>query len=161
LPVSVRGTVIHPQFWPQGLDYTGKKIVVIGSGATAATIVPALCDAGAKVTMLQRSPTWFYCAPNVSELADRLRLIGIDEETCEARPEPADHRLKILSTDIAQAHPNHLGRRPVEHEPVEEIRVTSENHPLPIASMSPELQIGGLVAQVGGVRATDGKMVGE
>ena len=50
------GTVIHPQFWPENLDYTGKKIVVIGSGATAVSLVPALAHKGAQVTMLQRSP---------------------------------------------------------------------------------------------------------
>jgi cation diffusion facilitator CzcD-associated flavoprotein CzcO len=50
--------VIHPQFWPEDLDYTGKKIVVIGSGATAVTLIPALAGRAANVTMLQRSPTY-------------------------------------------------------------------------------------------------------
>jgi monooxygenase len=59
----------------------GKRVLVIGSGATAATVIPALADAGAQVTMLQRSPTYFFCAPNQNELADRLREIGIDEPT--------------------------------------------------------------------------------
>ena len=76
-----KGQFVHAQLWDPATDVSGKRVLVIGSGATAATIVPALCDAGAKVTMLQRSPTWFYCAPNVSELADRLRTIGIDEPT--------------------------------------------------------------------------------
>ncbi len=76
-----KGQFVHAQLWDPATDVAGKRVVVIGSGATAATIVPALCDAGAKVTMLQRSPTWFYCAPNVSELAERLRMIGVDEET--------------------------------------------------------------------------------
>jgi len=75
------GQFVHAQLWDPATDVSGKRVLVIGSGATAATIVPALCDAGAKVTMLQRSPTWFYCAPNVCELADRLRTIGIDEPT--------------------------------------------------------------------------------
>ncbi len=56
------GTIVHPQHWPEDLDYAGKKIVVIGSGATAVTLIPALIDSGAgHVTMLQRSPT--YIAP--------------------------------------------------------------------------------------------------
>lgn len=50
------GTVVHPQHWPEDLDYTGKKVVVIGSGATAVTLLPSLSDRAAKVTMLQRSP---------------------------------------------------------------------------------------------------------
>ncbi|MEI7479804.1 MAG: NAD(P)/FAD-dependent oxidoreductase, partial [Actinomycetes bacterium] len=51
------GTVVHPQHWPEGLDVTGKNVVVIGSGATAVTLVPALAKTAAKVVMLQRSPT--------------------------------------------------------------------------------------------------------
>ncbi len=52
------GLVVHPQHWPDGLDLAGRRVVVIGSGATAVTLVPALADAGARVTMLQRSPSW-------------------------------------------------------------------------------------------------------
>ena len=48
--------MIHPQFWPEALDYSGKKVVVIGSGATAMTLVPAMAEKGATVTMVQRSP---------------------------------------------------------------------------------------------------------
>ncbi|WP_237056930.1 flavin-containing monooxygenase [Microbulbifer sediminum] len=57
------GQVIHPQQWPEDLDYTGKRIVVIGSGATAVTLVPALTDRAAHVTMLQRSPTYVLSVP--------------------------------------------------------------------------------------------------
>ena len=52
------GEVIHPQHWPEDLDYAGKRVVVIGSGATAMTLVPAMAEDAAKVTMLQRSPTY-------------------------------------------------------------------------------------------------------
>jgi cation diffusion facilitator CzcD-associated flavoprotein CzcO len=76
-----KGHFVHAQLWDPATDVAGKRVLVIGSGATAATVVPAFCDAGAKVTMLQRSPTYFYCHPNQNELADRLRQIGIDEET--------------------------------------------------------------------------------
>ena len=61
---SFRGQFVHPQTWPKGLEYKGKEIVVIGSGATAATMVPALVEGGAaKVTMLQRSPSYFISSP--------------------------------------------------------------------------------------------------
>jgi len=79
--VAAGGTFVHAQLWDPAIDVAGKRVLVIGSGATAATVVPAMCDSGAQVTMLQRSPTWFYCAPNESELADRLRTIGVDEPT--------------------------------------------------------------------------------
>ncbi|GGD65445.1 SidA/IucD/PvdA family monooxygenase [Erythrobacter arachoides] len=57
------GTVVHPQFWPQDLDYTGKDVVVIGSGATAVTLVPAMADQANSVTMLQRTPSWMGAMP--------------------------------------------------------------------------------------------------
>ncbi len=64
-----QGTFIHPQFWPEELDYTDKEVVVIGSGATAVTLVPKLAEKAAKVTMLQRSPTYIASAPAVDKLA--------------------------------------------------------------------------------------------
>jgi monooxygenase len=68
------GPVIHPQHWPEDLDYTGKRIVVIGSGATAVTLVPALADGGAAhVTMLQRSPTYMGSRPSQDVVAMKLR----------------------------------------------------------------------------------------
>jgi monooxygenase len=67
------GTIIHPQHWPEDLDYTGKKIVVIGSGATAVTLIPALAKTGAShVTMLQRSPTYIGALPDVDPFATRM-----------------------------------------------------------------------------------------
>ena len=67
------GDVIHPQFWPRGFDYAGKRIVVIGSGATAVTIVPAMTDRAAHVTMLQRTATWMAAGPSRDKWANRLR----------------------------------------------------------------------------------------
>ncbi|GAA1159341.1 NAD(P)/FAD-dependent oxidoreductase [Nocardioides aquiterrae] len=68
-----RGTIVHPQHWPEDLDYTGKKVVVIGSGATAVTLVPAMANAGAgHVTMLQRSPTYVLSLPGRDPVATRL-----------------------------------------------------------------------------------------
>src|SRR6478672_7560451 len=69
------GTVVHPQFWPEDLDVTGKRVVVIGSGATAVTLVPALAADAAEVTMLQRTPTWITAVPARDAVADRLRSL--------------------------------------------------------------------------------------
>ncbi|AGL17639.1 NAD(P)/FAD-dependent oxidoreductase [Actinoplanes sp. N902-109] len=68
-----RGRLVHPQFWPEDLDLAGRRVVVIGSGATAVTLVPALASAGAQVTMLQRSPTYLTVLPDRDALADTLR----------------------------------------------------------------------------------------
>lgn len=75
-----RGRIVHPQTWPEDLDHRGRRVVVIGSGATAATIVPAMAETAAHVTMLQRSPTFFRTGRNAIELADELRMLGINEE---------------------------------------------------------------------------------
>jgi len=69
------GQVVHPQFWPEDLDYAGKRVVVIGSGATAVTLVPAMADAAAHVTMLQRSPTWIAALPGRDPIAARLKAL--------------------------------------------------------------------------------------
>ncbi len=76
---SFQGDIVHPQTWPDDLDYAGKKVVVIGSGATAATVIPAMAPDAEHVTMLQRSPTFFATGRNANELADTLREIDIDE----------------------------------------------------------------------------------
>ena len=69
------GTIIHPQFWPDDLDFAGKRIVVIGSGATAVTLIPSLADTAAHVTMLQRSPSYIGSLPAVDPLANLLRRV--------------------------------------------------------------------------------------
>src|SRR5262245_58988338 len=69
------GKVVHPQFWPDELDYRGKRVVVIGSGATAMTIVPAMASDAAHVTMLQRSPTYVVARPDRDKIANRLRQL--------------------------------------------------------------------------------------
>jgi len=76
-----KGMFVHAQLWDPKTDYSGKRVLVIGSGATAATVIPAFAETAAHVTMLQRSPTYFYCSENKNELADRLREVGIDEPT--------------------------------------------------------------------------------
>jgi cation diffusion facilitator CzcD-associated flavoprotein CzcO len=74
-----QGRIVHPQNWPEDLDYAGKKIVVIGSGATAATLIPAIAEDCAHVTMLQRTPTFFRTGRNAIPIADELRQLQIDE----------------------------------------------------------------------------------
>jgi monooxygenase len=68
-----RGALVHPQFWPAGLDYAGKRVVVIGSGATAVTLVPAMAESAAHVTMLQRSPSHIVNRPSQYPFAQRLQ----------------------------------------------------------------------------------------
>ena len=69
------GQVIHPQHWPEDLDYTGKCVVVIGSGATAVTLVPAMAEHAAHVTMLQRSPSYILTLPGEDAIANGLRRV--------------------------------------------------------------------------------------
>ena len=69
------GQIIHPQHWPEDLDYAGKRVVVIGSGATAVTLVPALAEQAAHVTMLQRSPTYIIPLPSKDAIANALRRV--------------------------------------------------------------------------------------
>src|ERR1700694_6162059 len=77
---TFKGRIVHPQRWPDDLDLSGKKVVVIGSGATAATLIPAIADSCGHVTMLQRSPTYFRTGRNAIELAETLRQLQISEE---------------------------------------------------------------------------------
>lgn len=67
------GTVVHPQHWPAGLDVTGKRVAVIGSGATAVTLVPALAAIAAEVVMVQRTPTWVVELPSREASVERVR----------------------------------------------------------------------------------------
>jgi cation diffusion facilitator CzcD-associated flavoprotein CzcO len=79
-----RGQLVHPQHWPEDLDYAGKRVVVIGSGATAVTLVPAMAGTAAHVTMLQRSPSYILSLPARDGVADLLRRM---------LPEGAAHRV--------------------------------------------------------------------
>ena len=72
---SFKGQIVHPQKWPEDLDYAGKRVVVIGSGATAMTLVPAMADTVAHVTMLQRSPTYVVAAPASDAVANAMRKV--------------------------------------------------------------------------------------
>ena len=72
---TFKGTIAHPQFWPENLDYAGKRVVVIGSGATAVTLVPAMADAVEHITMLQRSPTWIQSMPQRNPVIRAIRAV--------------------------------------------------------------------------------------
>ncbi|CAM4122978.1 NAD(P)/FAD-dependent oxidoreductase [Nocardia ninae] len=115
---SFSGQVVHPQFWPEDLDYTGKRVVVIGSGATAVTLVPSMAGQAERVTMLQRSPTWISAVPGRDKRADKIRellppklahrvirtknilfTIGF-YEYCRRRPAAARKLLTALTTRI-------------------------------------------------------------
>lgn len=74
------GDIVHPQHWPEGLDHRGKRVVVIGSGATAATLIPAMAGEAAHVTMLQRSPTYFYPRPKTDEFNETLRALDLPDD---------------------------------------------------------------------------------
>lgn len=75
-----QGRIVHPQTWPADLDLAGKDVIVVGSGATAATLVPNIAGKCNHVTVLQRSPTYFWTGRNANEIADMLRQLEIDEE---------------------------------------------------------------------------------
>jgi cation diffusion facilitator CzcD-associated flavoprotein CzcO len=70
---SFSGRVVHPQFWPEDLDYAGQRVAVIGSGATAVTVVPAMARVAAHVTMIQRTPSWYLVMPSRDRFATLLR----------------------------------------------------------------------------------------
>jgi cation diffusion facilitator CzcD-associated flavoprotein CzcO len=75
-----KGRIVHPQLWPDDIELKDKRVVVIGSGATAATLIPSIADKCDHVTMLQRSPTFFRLGRNAIELAEQLRQLQVKEE---------------------------------------------------------------------------------
>jgi monooxygenase len=100
------GTIVHPQHWPEDLDYQGKKVVVIGSGATAVTLIPALIDSGAgHVTMLQRSPSYIAPQPDKDPFAARMNRILPTEVAYTATRWKAIAR-STLYYQIARKFPN-------------------------------------------------------
>lgn len=75
---SFTGPITHTEEWDESLDYAGKRVALIGSGATAATVIPAMAKTAAQMTMVQRSPTYFFPAANVNETAELLRPLDLD-----------------------------------------------------------------------------------
>ena len=100
--------MLHPQFWPQDLDYTGKNVVVIGSGATAVTIVPSMAGKAASVTMLQRTPTWMFSRPAKDAIANFLRKI-LPEETAYRITRWKNITLQDIGFKRARTKPEKMG----------------------------------------------------
>ncbi len=100
------GPIVHPQTWPEDLDVAGKRVLVIGSGATAATLIPALADEVEHITMLQRSPTFFFVRPNANELADQLRELDVPEEWTHEIVRRQILREQAMMTSLALAFPD-------------------------------------------------------
>jgi monooxygenase len=90
------GTIVHPQAWPADLDYTGRKVVIIGSGATAVTLAPSLATTASHVTMLQRSPTYIASLPAKDPIANGLRRVLPDRWSA-----PVVRWFKALSTQAS------------------------------------------------------------
>ena len=103
------GQVIHPQFWPKDLDYAGKNVVVIGSGATAVTIVPSMSDKATKVTMLQRTPTWMFSRPAKDALANFLRKV-LPEKTAYKITRWKNITLQDIGFKKARNKPEKMGQ---------------------------------------------------
>ena len=85
-PRDFAGRIVHPQKWPEDLDYAGKRVVVIGSGATAVTLVPEMAKTAAHVTMLQRSPTYVVSRPAEDALANKLRAQSAGQARLSSDP---------------------------------------------------------------------------
>jgi monooxygenase len=99
-----RGPVVHPQHWPEDLDYAGKRVLVIGSGATAVTLVPAMAETAGHVTMLQRTPSYVLPVPRNDALADRLRAL-LGEERAFALTRRKNIARGIGIWKFCQKHP--------------------------------------------------------
>jgi cation diffusion facilitator CzcD-associated flavoprotein CzcO len=102
------GQIVHPQFWPENFDYSGKKVIVIGSGATAVTMVPAMAESAAHVTMLQRTPTWMSAQPRrdrMARLAHRLLPSRLAHRLIRAK----NVRLQAAVFKTARKYPAKVG----------------------------------------------------
>jgi cation diffusion facilitator CzcD-associated flavoprotein CzcO len=107
---AFEGEVIHPQFWPEDLDYTGKKVVVVGSGATAVTIVPSMANKAAHVTMLQRTPTWMWARPAKDWIANTLRKV-LPEELAYKITRFKNIKMQDISFKMARGKPEKVKER--------------------------------------------------
>jgi cation diffusion facilitator CzcD-associated flavoprotein CzcO len=105
-----QGRVVHPQAWPQDLDWNGQRVVVIGSGATAMTIVPAMARTAAHVTMLQRSPTYVVARPDEDRVANALRRV-LPARWAYAVTRVKNTTMQQLVYRRSRTHPQQLRRR--------------------------------------------------
>ncbi len=101
-----RGQIVHPQHWPEDLDYTGKKVVVIGSGATAITLIPSMAPPTAgHVTMLQRSPTWIQALPSEDPVAKGLKLARVPDQIAYKIGRARNIALQRASFQLSRTNP--------------------------------------------------------
>ncbi len=103
------GQIVHPQKWPEDLDYAGKRVVVIGSGATAVTMVPAMAETAAQVTMLQRSPTYIVTLPAVDPIANLARRV-LPEKAAYAVSRWKNVLLQIATFQLSRWRPGLVRR---------------------------------------------------
>lgn len=106
---NYKGVKIHPQHWPEDLDYSGKKVVVIGSGATAVTLVPSMADKAAHVTMLQRSPTYIMSVPAVEPVTATLQKY-LPEKLAYRLTRARNVRFQRLLYSLSRKRPNFMRR---------------------------------------------------
>jgi len=110
---TFRGRMVHPQFWDPSLDYTGKHVVVIGSGATAVTLVPAMAESAAHVTMLQRSPTYIVTRPGQDAIAHKLRRM-LPEQLAYAATRWKNVLLGMFFFQLARRRPEKVKARMID-----------------------------------------------
>jgi cyclohexanone monooxygenase len=108
-----RGTVLEPQFWPENLDYAGKRVVVIGSGATAVTLVPEIAKTAAHVTMLQRSPTYVVTRPSEDKLARWLNR-RLPDRMAYALTRWKNVLLNMFLYQLARSRPEQMKKRIID-----------------------------------------------
>ncbi len=110
---SYTGKIIHPQHWPEDLNYAGKKVVVIGSGATAVTIVPVMAETAEKVYMLQRTPTYMVSRPAKDWLANTMRAI-LPEMTAYKITRWRNIAMQRFAYNMARNKPEKMSKRLLE-----------------------------------------------
>lgn len=99
-----KGDIIHPQHWPENFDYTGKRVVIIGSGATAITLVPSMSDKAAHVTMLQRSPTYIAAIPSIDFAYDAMKKV-MPEKLAYSLTRGRNIGMQRMIFKLSQEHP--------------------------------------------------------
>lgn len=108
------GDIVHPQLWPEGYDYTGKKVVIIGSGATAVTLVPAMAETAGHVTMLQRSPTYIAPRPATDPVANVFRKI-MPRRMAYSATRIKNVLISIIFFELAKRNPQMIRNMVMKH----------------------------------------------
>ncbi|MBU6407824.1 MAG: NAD(P)/FAD-dependent oxidoreductase [Alphaproteobacteria bacterium] len=111
---AFKGRIVHPQHWPEDLDYTGQDVVVIGSGATAVTLVPAMAATAKSVTMLQRSPTFMFSMPSEDSLANLGRRL-LPEKLAYGLTRWRKILMQIFTFTLARKQPQKVKEKLIQH----------------------------------------------